>query len=191
MTSITPKARSAAFTLIEVLIATAISVIVLAGVLTANLQTIRGGVRVTEYAEMESQVRRALDLLGRDLREAVALTWNGESDITLTIPVSDTAVAQVTYAWTPESTAFFRVAGPSSAVQAGRLELVRGIRPLANNAPGLVFARYDRDGAVARTNEATKSIQVTMTPVRTRRTMPVASQAAVSARFLLRNKPVE
>jgi type II secretory pathway pseudopilin PulG len=176
-----------AFTLVEVLIAAGISVVVLAGVLTANLQVIRGGVRATEYAEMEAQVRRALDMLGRDLREALDITWNNESDLTLTIPTSDTTVGQVTYAWTSASGAFFRVAGASSAA-AGRLELVRGIRPLRGNAPGAVFTRFDRDGAEARTDDATKSIQITLTTTRTRTGMADMTQAAVSARFLMRNK---
>jgi len=192
VSSITPKASSighTAFTLVEVLIATAISGIVLAGVLTANLQTIRGGVRVTAYAEMESQVRRAFDTLGRDLNHAVTITWNGDSDITLTIPAGGTATAQVTYAWTAESSAFFRVAGDRSSVVAGRLELVRGVPPLADGSPGLIFARFDRDGVVARTDAATKSIQVTMTPARPGRGMAASSQAAVSTRFLMRCKP--
>jgi type II secretory pathway pseudopilin PulG len=176
-----------AFTLVEVLIAAGISVVVLAGVLTANLQVIRGGVRATEYAEMEAQVRRALDMFGRDLKEALDLKWNSESDLTLTIPTSDTTVGQVTYAWTAASGSFFRVAGASSAA-AGRLDLVRGIRALPGNAPGVVFTRYDRDGAEARTDDATKSIQITLTTARTRTGLADMTQAAVTARFLMRNK---
>jgi type II secretory pathway pseudopilin PulG len=192
VTSSTPKAERPrgtprAFTLVEVLIAAGISVVVLAGVLTANLQVIRGGVRATEYAEMEAQVRRALDMLGRDLREALDIKWNSESDLTLTIPTDDTTVSQVTYAWTAASGAFFRVAGARSDA-AGRLELVRGIRPLPGNAPGAVFTRFDRDGAEALTDDATKSIQITLTTTRTRTGMADMTQAAVSARFLMRNK---
>ncbi len=180
--------RAPGFTLVEVMVAAALSVFVLAGVLTANLQIIRNGVRIGQYAEMESQVRRALDTLGRDLKEAVDVTWNGPSDLTLTIPTSDTTTAQVTYAWTAASGNFFRVAGANSATLVGRLELVRGIRPLADGSPGLVFARFDRDGAPTTTDATTKSIMVSMTVTRKTTTVATTSQNAVSALITLRNK---
>ena len=161
---------------------------VLAGILTANLQIIRGGVRITQYAEMEAQVRRGLDYLGRDLREALELTWNGESDLTLTIPTSATTSTQVTYAWTAASQSFYRVAGASSAEVNGRFELVRGIPPPAGGGAGLTFARFDRDGVVATTDARTKSILVTMTVARSAQTV-AGSQRMISATFTLRNKP--
>jgi Tfp pilus assembly protein PilW len=184
-----PFGDAPGFTLVEVMVAASLSVFVLAGVLTANLQIIRSGVRITQYAEMESQVRRALDYLGRDLKEALNITWNGESDITLTIPTSDTTSTQVTYAWTAASQSFFRVAGASSAVIAGRLELVRGIPPLTDGSAGVKFARFNRDGAAATTNGATKSVAVTMTVTRNAQTVTAASQNAASATFTMRNKP--
>ena len=183
-----PGIAAAGFTLVEIMVAAAISVFVLAGVLTANLQVIRGGVRITEYAEMESQMRRALDFLGRDLKEAVDLTWNGESDLTLTIPTSDTTTAQVTYAWTSASGSFFRVAGASSTATVGRLELVRGIKLLSTGGAGLVFARFDRDGVATTSDAATKIIQITMTASRGAQTTANASQTAVSVTYTLRNK---
>lgn len=176
------------FTLVEVMIAAALGVFVLAGVLSANLQIVRSGVRIGQYVEMESQVRRALDFLGRDVKAAAALTWNGESDLTLTIPAAGGATATVTYAWTAESGSFFRVAGASSAVLAGRLELVRGIAAPAGGSAGVVFARFDRDGAAATTDAATKSIQITMTVERSTRAVVTKSQKTVAATFTLRSK---
>ena len=125
MTSFTPHAKSPAagrrgFTLVEVMVASALGVFILAGVLAANLQIIRGGVRITQYVEMETQVRRALDWIAHDLRSASAITWNNASDLTLTIPAGGGATAQVTYAWTAASGAFFRVAGASSSAS-GRM----------------------------------------------------------------------
>jgi prepilin-type N-terminal cleavage/methylation domain-containing protein len=177
------------FTLVEILVAASLSLVVLAGVLTASLQIMRSGVRITQYAEMETQVRRALDTLSRDLKEAVDLVWNGESDITLTIPTSDNSTAQVTYAWTAASESFFRVAGANSATITGRLELVRGIRRLPNGSAGLTFARFDRDGASATTDAQTKRILVTMTVTRSALTASTTSENLVSATFTLRNKP--
>lgn len=184
-----PAPRGRGFTLVEVMVATALGVFLLAGVLTANLQIIRGGVRVTQYVEMESQVRRALDTLARDLRSASNLTWNNASDITLTIPASGGSTAQVTYAWTAASTTFFRVAGASSSTLTGRQELVRGISALSDGSAGLTFARFDRDGVAATTDAATKIIQITMTVKRSTRTVATTSESAVAATYVLRSKP--
>ena len=180
--------HSPGFTLLEVLIAAGLSGIILAGVLTANLQIIRNGVRLAHYAEMESQVRRAFVFLGRDLKHAVDITWNGENDITLTIPVSATAMTKVTYAWTAASGTFYRVAGASSAETIGRLELVRGIPAQFGGRAGLVFTRFDRTGAAATTDDATRIITVTLTVVRGANTLARTTQNGVSATFALRNK---
>jgi len=185
-----PLRAAGGFTLVEVLIAATLGVFVLAGVLTANLQVIRGGVRLGQYVEMDAQVRRALAFLSRDLKAATAVTWNGNSDITLTIPTSGGATAQVTYAWTAATGAFFRVAGASSKTLVGRLELVRGIPAAANGAAGLTFARFDRDGVAATTNEAIKSVQINMTLSRSGRSSTANSSNMVSATFTLRNKRV-
>lgn len=179
--------RRSGFTLVEILVAVTISGFVLAGVLAANLQIMKGGVRAAQYVEMDAQVRRALDFLARDLRTASAITWNNSSDLTLTIPAGS-GTAQVTYAWTAASGTFFRVAGASSAVVTGRMELVRGITALPDGTAGLVFARYDRSGAVATTDAATKRVQVTLTVGRSAQTMVATSAGAVSATFILRSK---
>lgn len=181
------RARRQAFTLTEVMVAATLSLIVLAGVLSANLQVIRGGLRIGQYVEMETQVRRALDTLGRDLKSASAIKWNSASDITLTIPAGNGSTSQVTYAWTSASQSFFRVAGASSATVVGRLELIRGIPAQAGGAAGLTFARYDRDGVAATTDTATKSIQITLRARRSANTA-VDTTEAVAATFTLRSK---
>jgi len=180
--------RTRGFTLVEVMVAATLSVFVLAGVLAANLQIIRSSVRMTQYVEMDSQVRRALDFLSHDLRSASTLTWNGNSDITLTIPTSGGATAQVTYAWTAASGTFFRVAGASSAALNGRLELVRGITTLPGGTAGLTFARFDRDGVATASDAATKSVQVNLTVTRSAQTTVATSENAVSATFTMRSK---
>lgn len=183
-----PTLPAGGFTLVEVLVAVGISVFILAGVLTANLQIMRSGVRIAQYAEMDTQVRRALDSLGRDLRSASAIKWNSESDLTLTIPASGGTTAQVTYAWTAASGTFFRVAGASSATTVGRLELVRGIAALPDGSAGLTFARFDHNGAAATTDAATKRITVSMTVGRSAPTAVATSGTPVSASFALRSK---
>src|SRR5882724_1578296 len=75
-----PRSRREAgrgFTLGEVLIATAISGLLLAAVLGANLHLARSGLRAARYAELEPQLRRGLETIGTDLRSASGLVLNG------------------------------------------------------------------------------------------------------------------
>lgn len=178
------------FTLVEVMVASALGGFVLWGVLATNLHLIRSGVRIAQYAEMESQTRRGLEQLGRDLRVASAIRWNNPSDITLTLPTATGASIQVTYACTAAEGSFFLVPGANSSVTSGRTHLVRGIPPAADGRPGLTFARFDRDGNAAATDAATKRIQVSIAVRRDARTMAAATANAVSATFTLRNKPI-
>jgi hypothetical protein len=172
------------------MVAAVLGGLVLTGVLTANLQLLRSGVRITQYAEMSTQVRRGIEQLEGDLKGASAIKWNGASDITLTIPLMDGSTRLVTYAWTGATQGFFLVPGPDSAVTTGRVFLVRGIPVLPGGAAGLSFARFDRDGNTATTDAATKSVQVSLNVVRSAQAAPTTTDTAVSALFILRNKPV-
>ncbi len=178
------------FTLIELMVAAGLSALILSAVLTTNLQLVRSGVRITQYAEMSAQIRRGLEQFEGDVKSASGITWNSASDITLTLPALDGSTRQVTYAWTGATQSFFLVPGASSAATAGRVVLVRGIPALAGGGAGLVFARYDRDGGPAASDLATKGVQVSINVVRTARTAATATDTAVSAIFVLRNKPV-
>ncbi len=178
------------FTLVELMVAAVLGGMVLAGVLTTNLQLMRSGVRLTQYAEMSTQIRRGLEELGVDLQSASAIKWNNASDITLTVPTSAGSTQQVTYAWTSATQSLFQVPGADSTATAGRVYLVRGIPALADGSAGVTFARFDRDGVAATTDLATKRVQVIMNLVRQARTAATATDTAVSAVFVLRNKPV-
>ena len=177
------------FTLVELMVAAALGAMVLAGVLTTNLQLMRSGTRVTQYAEMSAQVRRGLEQLEVDVKSASDLTWNSSSDITLTVPTSSGSTRQVTYAWTSATQSFFLVPGASSAATTGRVYLVRGIPALSDGSAGVTFARYDRDGNTVTTPLATKRLQVSLNVVRTSSQAANSTETAVSAIFILRNKP--
>lgn len=177
------------FTLVELMVAVLLSGIVMTGILSTNLQLMRSGVRVTQYAEMSSQVRRGIEQFEGDVKSAITLIWNNASDITLTLPAQNGTTSQVTYAWTSATQSFFRVPGASSAVIVGRIYLVNGIPLRSDGSAGLIFARYDRDGAVATTDAATKKVQVSLNAVRTARTAATSTDTTVSAIFVLRNKP--
>lgn len=181
---------SRGFTLVEVMVAVALSGFILAGVLTSNLQVMRSGVRITQYAEMGTQIHRGLELFGNDVKCATDIVWNNDSDITLTVPNSAGTTSLVTYAWSSTTKNFFRVPGASSAVTTGRLYLIQGIPAQAGGAAGLTFARFDHDGNAATTNLATKRIQITLTLSRQAQGMAATSENSVSATFVMRNKPI-
>lgn len=181
--------RSRGFTLVELMVAALLGGLVLTGVMATNLQLLRSGVRVTQYAEMSTQTRRAIEQLEGDLKSASALAWNNASDLTLTIPTSAGGTRQVTYAWTSATKAFFMVPGASSAATTGRVILVTGVPARSDGSAGVTFARYDRDGNAATTDPATKRVQVSMNVVRTATTAANSTDTAVSAIFVLRNKP--
>ena len=188
-TTLDPGARPPpGFTLVEVMVAVVLSGLVLTGVLTTYLQLLNSGVRVTQYAEMSAQVRRGFEAVGVDLQNANAITWNSASDITLTLPTLAGSTRQVTYAWTSATEGLFQVPGANSAVTTGRIFLVRGIPALADGTAGVTFARFDRDGNAALTDLATKRIQIILHVVRSAQT--TATDPAVSAAFVLRNKPI-
>lgn len=178
------------FTLIEVMTATLLSGLVLAGVLASSLQLMRSGVRIVQYAEMSSQVRSGLEQLGRDLKIANAIKWNSVSDLTLSLPTTSGTTTQVTYAWTSASQSLFLVPGADSTVTPGRIFLVRGIPPLADGSAGATFARYDRAGNTATTDAMTKRVQIILNVRRQTDRTAASTGTAVSASFILRNKPV-
>lgn len=170
------------FTLVEVMVGALLGGFVLAGVLVTNLQLMRSGLRITQYAEMSTQTRRGLEQLSADLKSASAIVWNSSADITLTIPTSAGSTRQVTYAWTSATQSLFMVVGASSSVTVGRVYLVNGVA-------AVTFSRYDRDGSVATTDLATKRVRVSITASRSAKTAATATDTAISATFILRNKP--
>jgi prepilin-type N-terminal cleavage/methylation domain-containing protein len=180
-----------AFTLVEVMVTVAIAGIILGGVIATNLQLMRSGVRITYYTEIDSQVRMAIDRLGHDAKLASAITWNGDSDVTFTLPLASGDTMQVTYAWNDTVRAFFVVPGPNSNVTQGRIPLIYRLSALAGGTAPVTFARYDRDGNVATTDAVTKRIELNLTVSRGSAENTGRTREVTSASFTMRNKPIE
>ncbi len=182
------KIGAAGFTVLELMVAASLSGMILLGILSTSLHMTRSGLRIDNYTEIDKQVRRAFDVLGRDLKQAVDITWHASNDITLTIPTSDTTMANVTYAWSATDGTFYRVAGSDSTVMNGRTILLRGIPAQAQGAAGLVFTRFGTDGTAATINETTRIITVTLSVARSARMLNTTTATGFSATFALRNK---
>jgi prepilin-type N-terminal cleavage/methylation domain-containing protein len=176
------------FTLVELLVATTVSGLVLAGVLTTAVQIMRSGAQLASYSEMNGQIRRALEQFGGEARLASDLAWNSAGDVTLSVPNAEGVVSTVTYAWSADTQTFFRVPGASSAATAGRTVLVRELSAPAGGGTGVTFERLNRSGTGVSTNAATKLVRISFVLSRTG-TGPQAATQRASAVFALRNKP--
>lgn len=191
MTTSTPSASRAparGFTLVEVLIASTLSTFVLAGVLSSFLFLARTSFRASAYSEMEAEVRRGLETISRDIRNASDVHWNSAQSITLTVNG-----APVTYAYDGRAASatyrsFYRVPGDAASTQP-RTVLIRSLEP------DFAFRRYkvvqpDVSDNTAHNDAETKQLQLVLRARQTNLATTGASQAVVSSRYVLRNKQV-
>lgn len=186
----TPRRSCRGFTLTEVIIAATLSTVVLAGVLSAFLMIGRTGFVASNYSELEAQTRRGLEIFGNDVRKAADVRWNSSQSVTLSVATATNATTLVTYAYDDQPGSatqgcFYRLIGDASS-SLPRLVLLRNV------ASDFAFQRFkigETDDAAA-TDLETKQLQVTLRATRTGVTTVAANQAALSARYVLRNKRV-
>ncbi len=185
-------ARKKGFTLLEVMIATVLSTIVLAGVLSAFLMIGRTSFNSSSYSELEAETRRALEIFGQDARGATDIRWRSEQSVTLAMPPTSTAPF-VTYAYDDVAGSstrgcFYRVLSDDPLVGSRQI-LARNV------APDLAFQRYKLEQTGVPVNSAandleTKQLQLTLRAVRRGTTTVTVSHRALSACYVLRNKRV-
>jgi len=191
MTTSTPSARRSrarGFTLVEVLIAATLSTFVLAAVLSSFLFLSRTGFRASAYSEMESEMRRGLETVSRDIRNASDVRWNSSQSITLTVNG-----APVTYAYDGDAASatyrsFYRASGDAGSAQP-RTVLIRSLEP------DFTFRRYkvvqpEVSDNTATNDAETKQLQLVLRASRTNIATAGASNSVVSSRYVLRNKQV-
>lgn len=178
-----------AFTLPEVLIASTLSVVVMACVLSAFLFFGRTGLAAGQYQEMEAEVRAGLERFSEDARTATDIRWNSAWNIALTVPGADGRTRVVTYAYEPAS-AGASIGGLHRIQEGGARELL--VRDVASD---FAFRRYKLEQPGVADNTAgndleTKQLQLNLRTLRSTHAGPATTQAAVSARYVLRNKRV-
>lgn len=178
----------AAFTLVEMMVSSALTGFILIGVLSSFLMIGRNGYNAANYSIMEAEARRALETFSEEARMASNITWNSATSISFT--VAGVSSYRVTYAYdsaTSGATAqsFYRLAGnPGSGAQP---------RILVRNVTDFAYRRYKVvNGAdyAALNDLETKQIQITLRSVRTGITTVATTNAVLSARVVLRNKVV-
>lgn len=175
----TRKSGRRGFTLVEVMISAALSTFILAGVLSTFLFLGRSGANLRNYSDMEAQARRGLEMFAEDVRQASAITWDSETQCTLTVNT-----ASVVYSYTSGTNSFSR----------NGTTIITGITPgtFAFSAFNVTGTEMELDTATKRAtaSTSTKQLQITLEAMRTNTTVVDATNTVLSARFILRNKIV-
>jgi prepilin-type N-terminal cleavage/methylation domain-containing protein len=180
-----PRRRRHGFTLTEVIVATAVSALVLAGVCATFIAAARGGMRIGSYNRMLQESRTALDLVARDIRTASDISWASgekpENEFRLTRP--------------HQPTVRYRLSGGQLLVQEG----TAAERVLVRNVVEGKVRYYRIDGSEiipdpSRT-PSVNPLEVKLVRVELLARAQVATTAdtsnyLISASFILRNKKV-
>jgi hypothetical protein len=181
------SSRTAAFTLIEVMVSGTLGLILVAGVITTFLMIGRSSVRIINYSMMEKETRVAFEQLGIDARMASDITskWTGNliTGFILTIPSTDGAKKyEVTYYYENSTLFVVRGTSPEPIVTTA----------LVTNISSLTFNRFDASGALIPTSNASdsgvKHIQASVSTVRSGMGVVAATQVIRSTAFTIRNK---
>ena len=172
-----------AFTLVEVMIGATLSSFVLAAVLSTFLFMGRSGANLSNYSDMETQARKALEIFAEDVRQASAITWTSSTYVTLT--VNSAAIA---FTYDSSTSTFYR------RTSSGTQTLITGITAgtfafKAYNVAGTEMALATAANLTA-AGTSTKQLQISLEASRTTRTVATATNLVLSARYILRNKIV-
>ncbi len=187
--SLRKRSRSRGFTLAELLVATALSSIILAGVFSAVLMIGRSSYRLGHYIEMEKEARTALETLAVDARVSKTITWHRASETALPTGVTLVSPASVSIRYDYDS-----ADGTLKRTEDGKTRtLVSGIQSLSFTAyqyaegPGIQPIDPTKT-STTNLNNLTKMLQVSLSSIRSRTTLADATNNVVSARYVLRNK---
>jgi prepilin-type N-terminal cleavage/methylation domain-containing protein len=183
------RRRRRGFTLVELLLATTLSSIVMTGLMSSFVLVGKNGYNAANYSMMEAESRRALEIFTQEARMANNITWTSVNSVTLSV-VDGASNYFVTYTYDSATTGntartFYRRLGTVGSTSPAQV-LVRAVSDFA-------FRRYKVvNGAdFAATNDLeTKQLQITLRTVRTGTTTVNATNAVLSARVVLRNKHV-
>jgi len=181
-TAKTVRRTTAGFTLTEMLVAGSIGTIVMAGVLTTYIHTMRAFHAISNYWEIHTSGRYAIERFAADMRAVYAVTaYSSNSQLRVTIPTSfyttgaPASLKTVTYTY--------------SSGTLCRTDSTDGLTlVLANNIYALNFRLYDRLGAPTTVLSVAKAAQLDMF-LRKQTAGRAQTEDYLSARLDMRNKP--
>lgn len=170
-------ASSAAFTLIEVMVASAIGLLVLLVVVSLSWYSGRSFVAVANYVDLDQNSQLALDKMSREIRQAHRVTDYSPTRLSLL----DIGGNPLSFVYDPDARTLVRVAGGQTSV-------------LLSGCDSLEFAKYQHT-AISNTFDAydpafvtnTRLIQVTWKCSRKILGAKVNTESVQSAKIALRN----
>lgn len=171
------RRRTAAFTLMEVLIASGLALLALLIVSALSIYSSRSFVAIANYVDLDQQSQLALDKMSREIRQCRTLI--GFSPTSLSLLDADNNIVRFTYQ--PENRALVGVWNGQTNVY-------------LNNCDSLQFSKYQRE-VIPNTFDAylpayvtdTKLIQVTWVCSRQILGAKANSESVQSAKIVLRN----
>jgi Tfp pilus assembly protein PilW len=172
--------RARGFTLVELWIATALSVLVLTVVVSFSLYMSRSFAVLGNYLDMERNSQRAMDMLTRDIRQAWGLA---ACDATQIVLKADTNGNQIVYQYSPEKQTLTRIGEGATRI------LLTGCRSLSfsnyqrNPIPG-TFGQYP----VATGPSEAKLVSVTWVCARQLAGQSTNSDSVQTAKIVMRKK---
>lgn len=175
------RASETGFTLVEILFTMAIGTFITAGVMTSYIFTMKGFRGLSNYVEIQTDGRRALDWFARDLRAGMAVASCTSNQLIAVLPTTVgpdgqvTASNQVSHVY--QSGSLYRIDG-----RTGQTTL------LAENVAQLTFILYDVAGNVTNQASGAASAQI---DVVLQKNVQGKNQIAefLSARLRMRNAP--
>lgn len=175
--------------MVELLVSTALSAVIVAGVMAAVLMITRSGYLLNHYIDMEKEARAALETIAIDARVTKSVSWKRSSDtapLTGVVLTSPDGVA-VTYDYDSTAGTLRRTEGGRSRI------LITGIESLTFSAykyadlPGVQMID-PATTSLTSLNGVTKMLQISLSSARSRSSLVDATNNVVSARYVLRNK---
>src|SRR5690606_19723928 len=131
------------------------------------------------YTDMESEARLALARFGQDARQAQNAVWTDANTVTLTV-----SAGEITYRHDPDARTFTRTLDGNEQVLASR---VRDFQFSAYRLNGSDIPIWSNFAVVG---DETKMIQIEFRLERSGPLTPESTYNIISARYVLRNKPV-
>ena len=101
-----------AFTAVEFVVASGISVIVLGAVGATTIFTARSFVAMGNYADLDRQSRNALDTMSREIRKCISLTSYTANELTFSDENGNTLI----YQYSPSAATFTRTRGGTDTI---------------------------------------------------------------------------
>jgi prepilin-type N-terminal cleavage/methylation domain-containing protein len=176
--------RRQGFTLVELMIASVLSLIVFAALFSAYIFMARNLARIANFQQQQVQNRRVLFVVAKDVDEAVQVTTPLPASLILTLPPRppspDTTV--VTYTYDSAAHTLTRVAVTGA--------LPSSTTVLLSNLTSFTFAYFDESGGASPPPVFIKQIALSYSSaVGDRPNGTQSGDSVVSSRMVLRSKP--